>query len=130
MVAGNCGFSIAPTREAQRAVIVRTLQAVEDMSEKMLNAGIDWSFETFGEYLDLVERRGTILNYGCYVGHSAVRLYVMGDDGYEREAATADEIERMQRWSPTAMDAGAIGCDLRLRATGRGFRKSTHRWRP
>ena len=121
VVAGNCGFSIAPTREAQRAVIVRTLQAVEDMSEKMLNAGIDWSFETFGEYLDLVERRGTILNYGCYVGHSAVRLYVMGDAGYEREA-TADEIERMRTVVADAMHAGAIGFASSYSANHRGDR--------
>jgi N-acyl-D-aspartate/D-glutamate deacylase len=95
VVAGNCGFSLAPTREPQRGSIVRTLQAVEDMSERMLNAGIEWSFETFGEYLSAVERRGTILNFGCYVGHSPVRLFVMGDEGYEREA-TPDEISRMR----------------------------------
>ena len=51
VVAGNCGFSIAPTRPEHRGTIVRTLQAVEDMSERMLDAGIDWSFETFAEYL-------------------------------------------------------------------------------
>jgi N-acyl-D-amino-acid deacylase len=82
VVAGNCGFSLAPTRPPQRASIVRTLQAVEDMSERMLNAGIEWSFESFAEYLAAVERRGTILNFGCYVGHSPVRLFVMGDEGY------------------------------------------------
>ena len=95
VVAGNCGFSLAPTRAPQRGSIVRTLQAVEDMSERMLNAGIEWSFETFGEYLSAVERRGTILNFGCYVGHSPVRLFVMGDEGYEREA-TPDEISAMR----------------------------------
>jgi hypothetical protein len=56
----------------------------------MLNAGIEWSFETFAEYLSAVERRGTILNFGCYVGHSPVRLFVMGDEGYEREATPAE----------------------------------------
>ncbi len=121
VIAGNCGFSIAPTREAQRGAIVRTLQAVEDMSENMLNAGIDWSFETFAEYLALVERRGTILNFGCYIGHSPVRLYVMGDAGYEREA-TPDEIARMRDVVADGMRAGAVGFASSYSANHRGDR--------
>jgi N-acyl-D-amino-acid deacylase len=119
VVAGNCGFSLAPTREAQRASIVRTLQAVEDMSERMLNAGIDWSFETFGEYLNAVERHGTILNFGCYVGHSPVRLFVMGDEGYEREARP-DEISQMRAVVAEAMRSGAIGFASSFSANHRG----------
>ncbi len=119
VIAGNCGFSLAPTREPQRASIVRTLQAVEDMSERMLNAGIEWSFETFGEYLSAVEHRGTILNFGCYVGHSPVRLFVMGDEGYEREA-TPDEISRMRTVVADAMRAGAIGFASSFSANHRG----------
>ncbi len=121
VVAGNCGFSIAPTRPAQRKAIVRTLQAVEDMSEKMLDAGIDWSFETFEEYLSLIERRGTILNFGCYVGHSPVRLFVMGDAGYEREA-TPDEIARMREVVAESMRAGALGFASSYSANHRGDR--------
>jgi N-acyl-D-amino-acid deacylase len=119
VVAGNCGFSLAPTRAPQRGSIVRTLQAVEDMSERMLNAGIEWSFETFGEYLSAVERRGTILNFGCYVGHSPVRLFVMGDEGYEREA-TPDEISRMRAVVAEAMRSGAIGFASSFSANHRG----------
>jgi N-acyl-D-aspartate/D-glutamate deacylase len=119
VIAGNCGFSIAPTREPHRGTIVRTLQAVEDMSERMLEAGIDWQFETFGEYLELIERRGTILNFGCYVGHSPVRLYVMGDAGYEREA-TPDEIREMKRVVAEAMQAGAVGFASSYSANHRG----------
>jgi N-acyl-D-amino-acid deacylase len=121
VVAGNCGFSLAPTRPAQRQAMVRTLQAVEDMSEKMLDAGIDWRFETFGEYLSLIERRGTILNYGCYVGHSPVRLFVMGDAGYEREA-TPDEIARMREVVAESMRAGAVGFASSFSANHRGDR--------
>ena len=98
---------------------MRTLQAVEDMSERMLNAGIEWSFETFGEYLSAVERRGTILNFGCYVGHSPVRLFVMGDEGYEREA-TPDEISRMRAVVAEAMRSGAIGFASSFSANHRG----------
>ena len=121
VVAGNCGFSIAPTRPAQRGVIVRTLQAVEDMSETMLNAGIDWSFETFAEYLTLIERAGTILNYGCYIGHSPVRLFVMGDEGYEREA-TDHEIAAMREVVADGMRAGALGFASSFSANHRGDR--------
>ena len=101
--------------------IVRTLQAVEDMSERMLDAGIEWSFETFGEYLSAVERRGTILNFGCYVGHSPVRLFVMGDEGYER-AAAPDEISAMREVVAEAMRSGAIGFASSFSANHRGRR--------
>ena len=109
VVAGNCGFSIAPTRAEGVGILGRTLQHVEDMSLDTLTVGVPWTeFETFGQYLDAIERRGVGLNYGCYVGHTAVRLYVMGDEAYERPA-TPDEIAAMQRVVASAMDAGAIG---------------------
>src|SRR5262249_43529889 len=108
VVAGNCGFTIAPTRAPHRRAIVETLQAVEDMSTATLDAGIVWEFTTFRDYLELVERRGLGLNFACYVGHSAVRLFAMGDAGYER-AASADEIEAMRAVVADAIDAGAIG---------------------
>src|SRR5580692_8934480 len=91
VVAGNCGFSIAPIRPDGVALLARTLQHVEDMSFDTLSVGVPWDeFETFPSYLDAVARRGTALNYACYVGHTAVRLYVMGEDAYER-AASDDE---------------------------------------
>jgi N-acyl-D-amino-acid deacylase len=108
VVAGNCGFAIAPTRPEHRNVIVHTLENVEDMNPATLTAGIVWDFETFPEYLESVRRRGTQLNFTAYVGHSAVRLYVMGDAAYER-AATADEVARMCRLVREAIEAGAAG---------------------
>ena len=109
VVAGNCGFSIAPCRPEHRALLARTLQHVEDMNLATLEAGIPWDFETFPQYLDSVERHGVGLNYGVYVGHTAVRLFVMGEDGYEREQATPDEITAMQDIVRDAMVAGAMG---------------------
>jgi N-acyl-D-amino-acid deacylase len=94
VVAGNCGFTIAPTRPEHHDLIVHTLENVEDMDPATLVAGVAWDFETFPEYLDAVARRGTALNFPAYIGHSALRLYVMGDAAYER-AATHEEIERM-----------------------------------
>lgn len=110
VIAGNCGFSIAPCGPDGAGILGRTLQHVEDMSLATLVAGVPWDeFETFGQYLDAIERRGVGLNYGCYVGHTAVRLYVMGaDDAYERPATEA-EIGEMQRIVAEAMAAGAAG---------------------
>ena len=109
VVAGNCGFSIAPVRPEHRELLVRTLQHVEDMSPDTLFAGVPWdAFETFPQYFDAIESRGTLLNYACYVGHTAVRLFVMGTDGYERDA-TEDEIRAMQQVIADALAAGAAG---------------------
>ncbi|GMU78126.1 MAG: amidohydrolase [Acidimicrobiia bacterium] len=108
VVAGNCGFTIAPTRPEHHDVIVRTLENVEDMDGATLTEGIVWEFETFPEYLELVRSRGTVLNYACYLGHSALRLYVMGDAAYER-TATSGEIDEMCRLLREALDAGAAG---------------------
>jgi N-acyl-D-aspartate/D-glutamate deacylase len=110
VVAGNCGFSIAPVRPTDRELLVRTLQHVEDMAPDTLFEGVPWDdFETFPQYLDAIERRGTLLNYACYVGHTAVRIYVMGAEaGYERDA-TDDEIRGMQQVIAEALAAGAAG---------------------
>ena len=108
VIAGNCGFSLAPCRPEHRDLLSRTLQHVEDMSLATLEAGVPWDFETFPQYLDSVERHGTALNYGCYVGHTAVRLWVMGEAGYER-AATDDELASMRAVVAEAIAAGAAG---------------------
>jgi N-acyl-D-amino-acid deacylase len=109
VIAGNCGFSIAPVRPDGAELLARTLEQVEDMSFKTLSEGVPWGeFETFPEYLDLIERRGTTLNYGCYIGHTAVRLYVMGPGAYERPA-TPDELRRMTAVVAEAIQAGAAG---------------------
>ncbi|MDZ4824955.1 MAG: amidohydrolase family protein [Actinomycetota bacterium] len=120
VVAGNCGFSIAPVRAQDRELLVRTLMHVEDMSPATLTVGVPWdAFETFPQYLDAVERQGTLLNYACYVGHTAVRIYVMGEAGYEREA-TDDEIRGMQAVVADAMAAGAAGFATSSSATHNG----------
>ncbi len=108
VVAGNCGFSIAPTHSGDRQLIANTLQKVEDMNPASLMAGIPWDFETFPEYLRSVERRGTMINFSAYVGHTPVRMWVMGPDAAERPA-TPEEIQRMSAVVAEAMDAGAAG---------------------
>jgi N-acyl-D-aspartate/D-glutamate deacylase len=110
VVMGNCGFGIAPTRPAHRDLILRTLENVEGMSLEALRAGVgaEWPFEHFGEYLDAIERRGTAINVGALVGHTPVRLYVMGEEATEREARP-DEIAAMRALVAGALADGAIG---------------------
>ena len=107
-VIGNCGFTIAPCRPADRELTMRNLTQVEGMSIDALRAGIDWGFETFGEYLAQLRARGSVANVAAYVGHSSVRTYVMGDDAAKRPA-TASEIAQMQAIVRDAMAHGAVG---------------------
>jgi N-acyl-D-amino-acid deacylase len=106
VVMGNCGFGVAPTLPEHRDIIVRTLENVEGMSQEALNAGIDWSFQTFPEYMAALDKLGKRLNVGAFQGHTPLRLYVLGG---EERSATADEVATMQRLLREALDAGAIG---------------------
>ena len=110
VVMGNCGFGIAPTRPPHRDLILRTLERVEAMSLAAMHAGIgdDWGFETFPEYLDAVEARGTLVNVGFYIGHTLIRLYVMGEDAVRR-SASAGEVASMCDIVRESMAAGALG---------------------
>ncbi|AKL73585.1 N-acyl-D-aspartate/D-glutamate deacylase [Actinobacteria bacterium IMCC26256] len=120
VIAGNCGFSIAPCLPEHRSLLGRTLQHVEDMNLATLEAGIPWDFETFAQYLDSVERRGVGINFGCYVGHTAVRLNAMGDEGYERETPTEQELRAMQILVDDALRSGAMGFASSSSATHSG----------
>ena len=122
VVMGNCGFGVAPTRPDHRGLIMRTLEKVEGMSLDALEAGLGqaWPFETFPEYLDAVERRGTALNVAVLLGHTPLRLYVMGEDATERPA-TPDEIARMRAIVREAIDAGAIGFATSKASTHIGY---------
>jgi N-acyl-D-aspartate/D-glutamate deacylase len=109
-VLGNCGFGVAPTRPQHRDLILRTLERVEGMSLAALEAGLgrDWPFESFPEYLDALERVPLGINVAVMVGHTPVRLWVMGDEATTR-AATAEEVAQMRDLVAQAMDAGAVG---------------------
>ncbi len=120
VVAGNCGFSIAPTRPEHVDLIARTLENVEDMDVAALAAGVPWDeFSTFPQYLAAVERNGLGLNYTAYIGHTALRLFAMGDEAYDRAAKT-EEIEAMQGIVGEAIDAGAAGFASSFAVTHRG----------
>ena len=110
-VIGNCGFTIAPCRPGDRELIMRNLTQVEGMSLDVLRQGIAWEFETIPEYLDFLDRRGSLVNLAAFVGHSSLRTFVMGEDA-PRRAATPDEIARMRELVLEGMKAGAIGLPM------------------
>jgi N-acyl-D-aspartate/D-glutamate deacylase len=107
-VIGNCGFTIAPCRLEGRERVMRNLTQVEGMSLEALRAGIRWDFETLPEYLDMLERRGMAANVAAFVGHSALRSYVMGEEASVRAASDA-EIARMRALLLEGLRAGAVG---------------------
>lgn len=108
IVMGNCGFTIAPCKEGDRDLIMKNLTQVEGMSLDALREGIDWSFETFPDYVAMLSEKGVIPNVACFLGHSSIRTYVMGADATER-AATSDEVAAMCQIVEEGMNAGAVG---------------------
>jgi|SRR6185312_3853374 len=122
VVMGNCGFSVAPTRARHRDLMIRTLEKVEGMSVAALEAGLgeDWGFESFPEYLDAIEKRGTAINVGAMIGHTPLRLWVMGEEATER-TATVEEVQRMRGIVREALDAGAVGFATSKSATHVGY---------
>jgi N-acyl-D-aspartate/D-glutamate deacylase len=121
-VIGNCGFGVAPTKAIHRKLIMQTLEKVEGMSLDALHAGLgdDWPFETFPQYLDALEKRGSAINVAALFGHTPLRLYVMGEESTER-AATADEIGAMKKLMREAMEAGAIGFGTSVSVSHNGY---------
>lgn len=109
VVQGNCGFGIAPMRPEDRFAISDTLARVEGMSLDTLNEGINWSFETFPEYMDAISRAPKMINLATFVGHTPIRMYVLGADDSATREATSEEIARMKELVAEAIDAGAIG---------------------
>src|SRR5438874_1771051 len=107
VVAGNCGYSIAPCRAEDREWVTALFAKVEGMTPSVLRSGLPWDWDSFPSFLDVLDRRLGI-NAAVYVGHSALRRFVMGDAASER-AATADEVEHMRRLVRAAMAAGAAG---------------------
>jgi N-acyl-D-aspartate/D-glutamate deacylase len=108
VVIGNCGFTIAPCRPADRDLTLRNLTHVEGMALEALRAGVRWDFETYPEYLDAMERRGVVPNVAAFLGHSSLRTYVLGADAVRR-AATPGEVAEMRRLALEALRAGAVG---------------------
>ena len=108
VVMGNCGFTLAPCREDEADLVFRNLERAEDIAREAMLAGINWRWETFPEYLDVLDSLPKGINYAGYLGHSAMRTYVMGARAFEEEASEA-EVEQMCQMVQEAVRAGAIG---------------------
>ena len=108
VVMGNCGFTLAPCREEEADLVFRNLERAEDIAREAMLAGIQWRWESYPEYLDVLDATPKGINYAGYLGHSALRTYVMGARAFEEEA-TEDEVQRMAALVEQAVRAGAMG---------------------
>ncbi|MCX4092563.1 N-acyl-D-amino-acid deacylase family protein [Nocardia sp. alder85J] len=109
VVMGNCGVTFAPVRSGQEEYLARMMESVEDIPADTIMAGLDWGWQTYGEYLKQLGDRQFGLNVGGLVGHSAVRYHVMGDRGLDEQPATAADIAAMAALVGEAIDGGALG---------------------
>lgn len=108
VVMGNCGFTLAPCKQEDADMVFRNLERAEDLSREAMLEGIDWRWETFPEFLDVIDELPKGINYAGYIGHSALRTYVMGERAFS-DAAGEDDVRHMQHLVKQAMHAGAIG---------------------
>ena len=108
VVMGNCGFTLAPCAVKDKHLVVRNLERAEDISGAAMEAGIDWTWETYPQYLDALEALPKGINYSGYVGHSALRTYAMGERAFTDEATEAD-MAIMKKELSDSIRAGAIG---------------------
>ena len=108
VVMGNCGFTLAPCKQEDADMVFRNLERAEDLSRDAMLEGIDWRWETFPEFLDVIDDLPKGINYAGYIGHSALRTYVMGERAFS-DAAGEDDVRQMQHLVKQAMHAGAIG---------------------
>ncbi len=108
VVMGNCGFTLAPCREAEIDFVFRNLERAEDISRDAMLAGIEWRWETYPEFMDVLDTLPKGISYAGYIGHSALRTHVMGERAFEQEASE-DDLCEMARQVREAVAAGALG---------------------
>ena len=124
VVVGNCGFTLAPCRSGREQLVIDNLEKAEDIPAEALAAGVHFEWETFAEYLDVFDRLPKGINVASYLGHSALRTYVMGERAFESHA-TAEDLEAMDRELRAGLAAGAVGF-----TTSRSHHHSTPAGRP
>jgi N-acyl-D-amino-acid deacylase len=108
-VMGNCGVGFAPVRPGEEDFLIELMEGVEDIPGTALHEGIDWSWESFPEYLDALSRRSFTMDLGTQVPHGSIRTYVMGERGAKNEPATPEDIAKMAALVKAGIAAGALG---------------------
>ena len=106
---GNCGVGFSPCKPEERDWLISLMEGVEDIPGTALHEGINWQWESFPEYLDILENKPLAIDVGTQIPHGPVRAYVMGQRGINREEATQEEIDRMSQLVKEAIQAGAFG---------------------
>lgn len=109
VVMGNCGVGFAPAAPDRHEWLIAMMEGVEDIPGSALAEGLTWGWETFPEYLDILERMPRTVDVVAQVPHGAVRAYVMGDRGARNEAATPEDIAAMADIVEQGLKAGALG---------------------
>ncbi len=108
-IMGNCGVGFAPAKQSQREWMIELMEGVEDIPGAVLSEGVRWEWESFPQYLDALERTPRIMDLGAQIPHGALRVYVMGERGAGREAATDEDTASMAALAKEAVTAGAFG---------------------
>jgi len=109
VVMGNCGVGFAPVRKNTRDAVIALMEGVEDLPGPCLNEGLDWTWESFAEYLTALERRKHDIDFCALLPHAPMRVYVMGDRALNLEDANQEDIARMREITAEAIRAGAFG---------------------
>ena len=125
---GNCGVGFAPVRPGAEGFLIELMEGVEDIPGTALHEGIDWKWETYGEYLDALEEMPRTMDVGGQLPHAAVRAYVLGERAHEYDVSP-DEIDEMAQITREALDAGAFGFSTSrtfLHTSKHGFVPGTH----
>lgn len=108
-IMGNCGVGFAPCRKEDHALLINVMEGVEDIPGIVMTDGLPWNWETFPEYLDIVDGGKRDIDVAAYLPHSPLRVYAMGERGASREPANAEDLALMRKLSKEAIEAGALG---------------------
>jgi N-acyl-D-aspartate/D-glutamate deacylase len=108
-IMGNCGVGFAPVRAHDHDRLIRLMEGVEDIPFPVLAEGLPWNWESFPDYLDSLSDKTFDIDFGAQLPHAALRVYVMGDRGANREDATEGDIAAMASLARSAVEAGALG---------------------
>ena len=109
VIVGNCGVGFAPCRQSDHALLVSVMEGVEDIPEIVMTTGLDWSWETFPQFLDVLDSRPHDIDLGAYLPHSPLRVYTMGERGARQEPASPEDLQKMEDLAFEALKAGAMG---------------------